>query len=317
MADKTKISWADASWNPIIGCSKKSAGCVNCYAEKMAHRQAHMEMARGAPDRYGDVLTCDGKWNGDTLFVESALTKPLHWRKPRKIFVVSMGDLVHESVPFEWVLKILGIIIATPWHQYYLLTKRAGRMREFLAPYPDGWLIREGMKYSSFSYEFFAINAVSNIVSDAMVRKANEYWKTNYDQSNRGKLDGPVPHPIPNLHLGVTVENQDNVGRILDLVKTPRAAGFISFEPLLGRIDCPKIDAPGRGPKNVLEDISYAFIGCESGPGARLCTQEDIRHVMRQCRVAGVKIHVKQIPLNGKCNKVIGEWPKEFRIREQ
>ena len=118
------------------------------------------------------------------------------------------------------------------------------------------------------------------------------------------------------VHLGVTVENQDNVGRILDLVKTPRAEGFISFEPLLGRIDCPKIDAPGRGPKNVLEDISYAFIGCESGPGARLCTQEDIRHVMRQCRVADVKIHVKQIPLNGKCNKVIGEWPKEFQVRE-
>ena len=122
--------------------------------------------------------------------------------------------------------------------------------------------------------------------------------------------------PLPNVHLGVTVENQDNVGRIVDLVKTPRSEDFISFEPLLGRIDCPRIDAVGRGPKNILEDVSYAFIGCESGPKARLCDLDDIRYMMQQCRAASVKVHVKQVPLDGKCNKNMSQWPVEFQVRE-
>lgn len=313
----TKISRADESWNPIIGCSKISAGCANCYAEKMAGRLANMgninyqEVVCMRPDA-DTVIRANqhiGKWGGNTVFVESALTKPLHWRKPRKIFVCSMSDLFHESVPFEWVLKILGIIIATPWHQYYFLTKRAGRMREFFAPYPDGWLIREGMKYSSFSYEFFAINAVKDIVPDAMVRKANEYWKANYDQSRRGKLDGPVPHPIPNLHLGITVEGAKEAWRLGQLCMTRATARFVSLEPWLPTSDTMALNLR-KG------EVDYAFIGCESGPGARLCTLDDIRSVMQQCREAGVKIHVKQIPLNGKCNKEITQWPKEFRVRQ-
>ena len=221
--------------------------------------------------------------------------------------VGSKTYLFHESVPFEWVLKILGIIIATPWHQYYFLTKRSDRMREFFAPYPDGWLIREGMKHTSFSYEFFAIHAVNNIITEAQIKKANDYWKSHYDQSKRGILDGPIPHPIPNLHLGVTIENDDNLHRIDYVVETPAAQRFVSFEPLLHETH----------PRHtVLEMIDYAFIGCESGPKARLCTLDDIRYLMSRCKAAHVKIHVKQIPLDGKCNKHIEQWPPEFQIRE-
>lgn len=305
----TKISWADETWSPIIGCSKISAGCQNCYAERMAARLANMN----TPGYCDGVVELDEgrdlylpKWTSETVMLPAALTKPLHWRKPRKIFVVSMGDLFHESVPFEWVLKILGIIIATPWHQYYFLTKRAGRMREFFAPYPDGWLIREGMKHTSFSYEFFALNAISNVITDAQVKKANDYWKSHYDQSKRGKLDGPVPHPVPNLHLGVTVENQEAVWRIADLEATPAAKRFASFEPLLQSIYV----------RGKLKKVDYAVLGCESGPKARLCDLGDIRYMMDQCRLSKTKIHIKQVPLNGKCNKNIKEWPEEFRVRE-
>ena len=312
MSDKSAISWCDATWNPICGCSKISAGCLNCYAEKAAFRLGGMEKHRWT---YGRVVNHCGdyefrrQWNGSTEFIESALTKPLHWRKPRKIFVCSMSDLFHKSVPFEWVLKVLGIIIATPWHTYYFLTKRPKRMYEFFAPYPDGWLIREGMKYSSFSYEFFAINAIKDIVPDAMIRKANEYWKANYDQSKRGKLDGPVPHPIPNLHLGVTVENTKEAWRLGQLRMTPAAARFISLEPWLPTLDAMALNLR-KG------EVDYAFIGCESGPDARLCTLDNIRYVMQQCREAGVKIHVKQLPIDGECNKNFNEWPKEFQVRE-
>jgi len=263
-----------------------------------------MEITRGGPDRYGEVLDVCGKWNGETVFVESALTKPLHWRKPRKIFVCSMSDLFHESVPFEWVLKIIGIIIATPWHSYYFLTKRPQRMYKFFAAFPDGWLIREGMKHTSFSYEFFALHAINGVITNAQVQRANDYWKSHYDQSERGKLDGPVPHPIPNLHLGVSVENQDNVWRIAELVKTPAAKRSVSFEPLLHGFDV------------ALKGIDYIFLGCESGPRARLCKLHAIRHMIRQAHNAGALVHVKQIPLDGKCNKHIEQWPKEFQVRE-
>ena len=109
--------------------------------------------------------------------------------------------------------------------------------------------------------------------------------------------------PLPNLHLGVTVENQDNVGRIADLIQTPAAKRFVSFEPLLGEI--------AVNPELLLE-ITYAFIGCESGAGARLCTLENIDELIGQCQDVGVSVHIKQIPLGGKCNKNFDEWPPEF-----
>ncbi len=266
---RTNISWAEFSWNPIIGCSKKSAGCLNCFAEKMAFRLSCMEATRNCfrteqRETYGKVVYANRGWNGKTEFVESALTKPLHWRTPRKIFVCSMSDLFHESVPFEWIDRVFAVMALCPQHQFMCLTKRAGRMREYMAATcPEGTLLElQGAPLAT--------------------------W------------------PLPNVHLGVTVENQDNVGRIADLIRTPAAKRFVSFEPLLEGV------VPLRG----MQDINYAFIGCESGAGARLCDISDIRFMMAQCKFANVKIHVKQIPLNGKCNKNIGEWPKEFQVRE-
>ena len=281
----TKISWADESWNPVVGCSKISAGCMNCYAEKMANRLSYMEIknAKAGKQRpYTAVIKGKGKWFGNTVFVESALTKPLHWRKPRKIFVVSMGDLFHESVPFEWIDRIFAVMALCPQHTFMLLTKRAGRMREYV-----GWRSDKPDIIGRFN-RGQKIDA-SGYIGKYICGFTNRQW------------------PIPNLHLGVTVENQKNVGRIDDLVRTPAAKRFVSFEPLLEYI---------QPLHKELKQMDYAFIGCESGPQARLCDLDDIRYMMQQCRAAGVKIHVKQIPLNGKCNKNFDEWPEEFQTRE-
>ena len=107
---KSKIEWTGRVWNPVIGCSKVSPGCDHCYAERMAHRQAHMEIKRGGPERYGKTIKSNGKWSGKTVFVESAIDKPLHWKKPRMVFANSMGDLFHPSVLFEWIDRVMAVI---------------------------------------------------------------------------------------------------------------------------------------------------------------------------------------------------------------
>lgn len=306
----TKISWADESWNPIVGCSKISAGCVNCYAEKMANRMVGISKHRynRSTLRYTQVIK-NGKWNGKTHMLDEILTKPLHWRKPRKIFVCSMGDLFHESVPFEWIDRVFAVMALCPQHQFMLLTKRAGRMREYI------------------TYEFRQIDIEHRIL-------------TGYSSPSGKPAYPEIPSdcwPLPNVHLGVTVENQDNVGRIEDLIRTPAAYRFLSIEPLMpGKLDLGKVtipstasggfgDAschplrvqPGHYSVGDVAPIDCIYLGCESnGPKERLCTLDDIRYVMQQGRDAGVKIHVKQIPLNGKCNKNLKEWPPEFRVRE-
>ena len=105
------------TWNPVVGCSKVSPGCDNCYAERMANRLSVALGAKGTDTSdawiaYSDVIT-SGKWNGKTALVKSALDKPMKWKEPRMIFVCSMGDLFHETVPFEWIDRVLYNIAVT------------------------------------------------------------------------------------------------------------------------------------------------------------------------------------------------------------
>ena len=114
----TKIEWTDATWNPVTGCTKISAGCAHCYAETMSRRLTAMGVAKY---RNGFKVTTH----------EEALNEPGKWRKPRKVFVCSMSDLFHKDVPYEFVDKVMQVIKDTPQHRYQLLTKRAERMEEY------------------------------------------------------------------------------------------------------------------------------------------------------------------------------------------
>ena len=114
----TKIEWTDKTWNPITGCTKKSAGCVNCYAEVMAQRLKAMRLEKY---RNGFELT---------LHYDN-LDEPLLWKKAHNIFVCSMSDIFHENVPFEFVDMIVDTINRTPQHRYQILTKRSERMKEY------------------------------------------------------------------------------------------------------------------------------------------------------------------------------------------
>jgi len=117
MASNSSIEWTETTWNPVTGCSKVSPGCLHCYAERMARRL----QAMGQPNYV----------NGFNISVhENMLHRPLEWKTPRIIFVNSMSDLFHESVPLDFVLRVFDIMNQADWHTYQILTKRSTRMLE-------------------------------------------------------------------------------------------------------------------------------------------------------------------------------------------
>jgi protein gp37 len=120
------IEWTDATWNPVTGCTKISAGCKHCYAERMAHRLHLM----GQENYRNDFrLTLQPQ----------ALEIPLRWRTPRTIFVNSMSDLFHKDVPLEYIARVFDIMVKAPWHRFQILTKRADRLAEVASqlPWPE------------------------------------------------------------------------------------------------------------------------------------------------------------------------------------
>ena len=111
----SSIEWTEATWNPVTGCTKVSAGCKNCYAEIMARRLKAM----GQPNyRNGFELTLHDR----------SLELPLHWGRPKMIFVNSMSDLFHEDVPLAFIKRVFDVMRQAHWHQFQVLTKRAERL---------------------------------------------------------------------------------------------------------------------------------------------------------------------------------------------
>jgi len=131
MADRSKIEWTEASWNPVRGCSIVSPGCTNCYAMKMAHRFSGKGKAYDGLTK----LTKGGPvWTGKVSLHPELLDWPLRRRKPLRIFVNSMSDLFHEDVPDEFIRAVWCTMFDTPQHTYQILTKRPQRMLEYLLP---------------------------------------------------------------------------------------------------------------------------------------------------------------------------------------
>lgn len=123
MAQLSSIEWTEATWNPVTGCKKISSGCAHCYAERMARRLQAMGHSNYA--------------NGFRLTLqEQVLEAPLHWRKPKTIFVNSMSDLFHKDVPSEYIFRVFDVMQRADWHCFQVLTKRSDRLRELTAELP-------------------------------------------------------------------------------------------------------------------------------------------------------------------------------------
>jgi protein gp37 len=286
--NKGGISWTDQTWSPVTGCTKISAGCAHCYAERMHNRFNKIK-----------------PFNEITLHPDR-LDQPLHWKKPRMVFVCSVSDLFHEGVPDEFIDKVFAIMALCPQHTFQCLSKRPLRMLKYFNP-------------TSGDPLFTRIN-------DAAWDVTGKTGFALYPTHKHGMVPDRRWPPV-NCWLGCTAENQALADeRIPLLLKTPAAVHFVSCEPLLENINlrigyyrcsCGAWERHGNihqicpdcGKQWIAnQKLDLAIVGGESGPGARPCHPDWVRSLRDQCVSAGVPFHFKSW----------GEWlPFEEATEEQ
>ena len=287
---QTSIEWTEHSFNPVVGCTKASLGCQNCYALQMAVRLAHNpKLPADVRERYiSTVRKVGGKWewSGKVALFPERLDEPLGRRKPTRYFVPSMGDLFHKDVPFWFVRNVWGMMALCPQHTFQVLTKRPKRMLDFVS--------REW---------------VAHVHTERVTQRYTE------------PVLAGLCDILPNVWLGTSIENQAAADkRIPLLLQTPAAVRFVSAEPLLGAVElgkrcqicgkywfrsdlyCSEGDCLTEdcGIDEDLVGLDWLICGTESGPGARPWDWDWIRSLRDQCQAARVPFFLKQITVDGK-----------------
>lgn len=303
----TGIQWTQEVWNPTTGCDKVSPGCGLPRFDgdgtggcyAMAMAKRLKGMGQAKYQNDGDPRT-SGPGFGLTVHPD-VLELPLRWRQPRQVFVNSMSDLFHKDVPDEYIACVFTVMAKAQQHTFQLLTKRHGRMRSLL---------------SSDEFQVMCLGAA-----------ASRGWD----------LDG-TPWPLPNVHLGISAEDQHWLDvRLPALLATPAAVRWVSAEPLLGPISFWPDDHTGHdrddtgefpngltcldcsGPEDEdprvewttqdhVTGIDWLVAGGESGPGARPCELAWLRQLRDQCAETGTAFFCKQ--LGSVIGRQIGAGPK-------
>jgi protein gp37 len=138
MSDHTAIEWTDATWNPVTGCTKVSPGCAHCYIERTpAFRIAGRRFVNGAIP---------------VKLHEDRLDQPLHWRKPRLVFVNSLSDLFHEGISADFIARVFSTMRRAHWHRFQILTKRSERLRVLAASLPWPANVWQGVSVENARY---------------------------------------------------------------------------------------------------------------------------------------------------------------------
>lgn len=307
MADKTRIAWSDATWNPITGCTKVSSGCKHCYAEREWRRLAAaphtvytgrpFTSVRVHPERFG---------------------QPLRWRRPRRIFVNSMSDLFHEAVSDGFIDQVLAVMLLAPHHTFQVLTKRPQRTRAYFA----------------------GADLYARVLAAANVLRA-DHPRLRLDCIG---IDDPASPMARHIWWGVSVEDQKAADqRIPLLLEVPVANHWISAEPLLERIEIGFAMPLGMAGSSYKKSLKWVVVGGESGPYARPLLADWIRKMRDDCVQDGVPLLVKQLgtrffdprnaitgaePWDGDDSHALGrrlrhrsgadpaEWPDDLRVRE-
>lgn len=271
------IGWTELTWNWLVGCRPKSRGCLNCYAGILAStRLRHLPMYEGVAE--------DGVFTGLVRVKKPLIHEPLSRRKGRMIFVNSMSDLFQPQVPLDDLAESFAVMALCPQHRFQGLTKCHDVMRSRL-------------NNPEFRAEVDE-RARRLISEDKRARRASSVL-----------VDGRVPWPLPNLWLGVSVEDQERaLLRIPALLDTPAVVRFLSCEPLIGAVDvtewlhesvCPiKTEQVCTCGSDVVQEarVDWVIAGGESGDSQVARMDLDwVRSLRDQCRPAGVAFFFKQL----------------------
>ena len=306
MADHSAITWTDATWNPVTGCSKVSPGCQHCYAERLSHRYGWTRTPWTAPHAAVNVVCHPDR-----------LLTPGRWARPRQIFVNSMSDLFHDQVPDAFLDQVFMAMALCyepqsfdkarhpvdyrPRHIFQVLTKRPRRLRIYLTAL--------GARASTVSP-----NPLTPWAAESLRLAERLGWPVPSNAPDRAQQW--VRDGFPGLWVGVSVEDQRRADeRIPELLRSPGDVHFLSCEPLLGPVDLSAF-APfcgeclcqesltGCRPRAVggcpRTGIDWVIAGAESGWGARPMDDAWVRSLRNACRDAGVAFFFKQRAQQGR-----------------
>ena len=255
---KTKIEWADFTWNPVTGCTKVSDGCRYCYAETMAKRF-------WGKRKFTDVR-----------IHPSRLNQPLLWRKPRSVFLASMGDLFHEDVPVDFIADVFMVMAEAKQHIFMILTKRPDRMM-------DWFVLSEQDGYGEFE---LLVNSDLWPLKNVWLGVSVEDQKTA-DERITYILQTPAAVRFVNFEplLGGIDLHGFQPFRQMDKSGFYRTGGILA-----GKID-------------------WVIVGGESGRNARPMTPDWVRSLRDQCQEAGVPFFFKQWGESYPTRRIINKKP--------
>jgi len=189
VAGNTGIGWAEESWNPTTGCTKVSPGCTHCWAERMAWRLRGMGQKRYA--RGFQVTTH-----------EDLLEKPLHWAKPRLVYVSFMGDLFHDEVADAFIKRVFDVMVRSPRHRFHVLTKRPERLAAMSPSLPWPANVWAGATVEDSAHRARADQlrqtaaAVKYLVLEPLVGPVDAFDLTGIDWVILGGESGPGARPM-------------------------------------------------------------------------------------------------------------------------
>lgn len=300
--------WRGETWNPSVGCTRVSDGCLHCFAYTLHDFRYAKNLATARKASNIDVPHSRGRSPSQELIaayresgtlprlpfpaqydrpfstvqlLDERIAQPLHWREPRSVFVDSMADLFHEDVPDEYIDRVFATMAATPRHVYMILTKRPDRMRDY--------------------------------INDASTReRVSKAAAEHFDDGTAARLMygyAQMKWPLPGVWLGTSVESQDVAAERLDaLLATQAALHFVSAEPLLGPLDLrPWLGesrtsddlraSATRDPRTRVEaraKLSWVLVGGESGESHRPLDLAWVESLREQCRMSGAAYFGKQ-----------------------
>ena len=262
--ENSKIEWTTHTFNPWIGCTKVSPGCLNCYAETlMAVRYGKVEWGTGKPR----VRTAPDNWR-----------KPRQWNKAAagaaerpRVFCASLADWLDDEVPIEWLRDLLSLIHATPNLDWLLLTKR-----------PENWRDRmcdalKGLPVTNENRDWIAMVLA---------------WLCESGEDLSEHIEPAVPR---NIWIGVSVEDQRRAEERIELLQDiPCVVRFLSCEPLLELVTLVRGAETIEDERKLRLLVDWVICGGESGRGARIMKEAWALSLRDQCVWAGVPFHFKQ-----------------------